>query len=361
MLKGYPFLQLKWIVFLLLAFQSGWGLIWLCMNVVREKAFLELLFFAMGFGIDYLFSLAVTLKDKRNMPLCLFTATVLSTLPFNLYNIFFDTKNMFYGWGILIILSLTLILLRKVKGKNIRIFTCAIGFFMFITVTLGFSSNGKVIPSQKGIEESIFSRICFTTLWQNRNDYDESVANILEENDLWEAGFYGDNIKNDFCPGLEEKLGNHNAYKLYHSMEKTALKNNPKRILKEMGFDFLGGVFPPVITYMQLKGRGYDSCTSYFYGMFRHNFPVFSGFVYRFFVVSFIVAFVALIMGIFLKKQDKRILIVLGSAFILTAFIFAVRGAGLYDPGAVVNNVKIVFAMSVSLFAGNMDKKSELL
>ena len=68
MLKGYPFLQLKWIVFLLLAFQSGWGLIWLCMNEAKEKAFLELLFFALGFGIDYLFSLAVTLKEKRNMP-----------------------------------------------------------------------------------------------------------------------------------------------------------------------------------------------------------------------------------------------------------------------------------------------------
>lgn len=128
------------------------------------------------------------------------------------------------------------------------------------------------ILSKKNIAYSLFWRTGWTFLRGETIIWDPAILEAVMP-EVNEAGLRPSAMDTALRPGLEKYLSEEEFIEFCNQRTKMNLLRHGSVILREVIWDGSGYTLTPMIVPMQLKGKGYDSCTGRNYELMRNHTP----------------------------------------------------------------------------------------
>lgn len=230
------------------------------------------------------------------------------------------------------------VLLKRLYGLGLAVIVLAAFGGMIVGINTLAGEKGY-LPDRTDIAFSLFGRMAWPTLWPDSQSWPEEVQAVVGD-DAWTASQYPDNMQSVLRPIMEGNFDDAQAVKYYLEMAAYSWGRHTPLIIRQIGGDFLGYAFTPLILPMQLRGEAYASYSGRNYEyMFMHS-PVLTKYYvnYSCWWFGVMLAVTVLLSLMKLWGRSRRIsrqgvmavLLCLLWAGITTA-LYTLRGAGVMD------------------------------
>jgi hypothetical protein len=222
------------------------------------------------------------------------------------------SATLFYPGMIPVVGLLLLQLLQMKPGKRWKllypILVAALYFGLIPCVMSLARGDGQIKMPGRPAEQVAFERTAWTGAIANPARWPASLRENLGEDLLLSVSKDPDDIREVLEPALEKSVGVIEARKIYRRVARDAWTYYRGDLLRDIRTDLAGYVLPPVITAMQLRGRGYESYAIRNYDVMKRETPLLTAFYVDYgqwwFVVAFLSAAVITILTLLSEKKS---------------------------------------------------------
>ena len=200
-------------------------------------------------------------------------------------------------------------------------------------ITQDKGSYGRVHNS---IEAALFRRCIWTDLETFYSEWPPEKQAIFDEAEIIDVISCADKMELYLQPKLETILGVEEAREWFGEMVAYAMKTGRQQIIKEVAWDMIGYLLPPVAVDLFLEGRGYDSYCPRNYEVMRQSAPTLTRNYMQYVSWWFTIAVaITVVMQLLSVSSNRKHFLLMGGVMMITAGVIAVwytlQGSGVWD------------------------------
>ncbi|MCR4895709.1 MAG: hypothetical protein K5891_02920 [Lachnospiraceae bacterium] len=217
----------------------------------------------------------------------------------------------FFYPGMIPVAGLLLLQLLQMKpGKRLQLLYPVLVAVLYFGLIPGIMSlargDGQIKMPGRPAEQVFFERTAWTGAIANPARWPAVLRETLGDEMLLSVSKDPDDIREVLEPALEASEGVIRAREIYRQVARDAWTYYRGDLLRDIRTDLAGYTLPPLITAMQLRGRGYESYAVRNYDVMKRQTPLLTAFYMDYAQWWFVPAFLSAAATVFLTLMSEK-------------------------------------------------------